>query len=153
MTPRKFMDFRLAPEQPQFRNGIDETNHLQQNRIVEADKLEGNRQSSRNIAAKTWRGSYSGLGLGSGIGIGTTRAALRAATIALRRLFIVSALPVLAGGCSLAVGQDVRAYNNCLSRHPSDTLVCEGPRQAYELDPSVVQLRSVASRPAAGYGY
>ena len=60
---------------------------------------------------------------------------------------------VLKRGCSLAVGQDVRTYDTCLSRHPDDTTVCEGPRQADELEPSVVQPRSVASRPAAGYGY
>jgi hypothetical protein len=64
-----------------------------------------------------------------------------------KRLFIVLALSVRLGGCGLAVGQDVRAYNICLSRHPHDTVVCEGPREAYELDPSVVQLRSVASHP------
>lgn len=91
--------------------------------------------------------------LGAGIGIGRTTAALPAARVAVERLFILSALSVLLGGCGLAVGQDVRAYNTCLSRHPDDTVVCEGPRQAYELDPSVVQPRSVASRPAAGYGY
>lgn len=88
----------------------------------------------------------------SGIGIGTMIAALRAAPVTAKRLFMVLSLSVLAGGCSLAVGQDVRAYNTCLSRHPHDTPVCEGPRQAYELEPSVVQPRSVASRPAAGYG-
>ena len=70
-----------------------------------------------------------------------------------RRLLIVSALSVLTGGCGIAVGQDVRAYDACLSRHPHDTVVCEGPRQAYELEPSVVQQRSVASRPAASYDH
>jgi hypothetical protein len=49
---------------------------------------------------------------------------------------------VLKRGCSLAVGQDVRTYDTCLSRHPDDTTVCEGPRQADELEPSVVQPRS-----------
>jgi hypothetical protein len=67
------------------------------------------------------------------------------------RLLIVLALSVLTGGCGIAVGQDVRAYDACLSRHPHDTVVCEGPRQAYELEPSVVPQRSVASRPAASY--
>ena len=70
-----------------------------------------------------------------------------------RRLLIVLALSVLTGGCGIAVGQDVRAYDACLSRHPRDTVVCEGPRQAYELEPSVVQQRSVASRPAASYDH
>ena len=79
--------------------------------------------------------------------------ALPGGRVAVERLLVVLALLVVLGGCSLAVGQDVRAYNTCLSRHPDDTMVCEGPRQAYELEPSVVQPRSVASRPAAGYGY
>ena len=79
--------------------------------------------------------------------------ALPGGRVAVERLLVVLALLVLLGGCSLAVGQDVQAYNTCLSRHPGDAVVCEGPRQAYELEPSVVQPRSVASRPAAGYGY
>jgi hypothetical protein len=114
---------------------------------------EVNRQSYWNDAGKNW-GSYdSGIGLGAGIGIGRKMAARPAARVAVAGLFIVLALSVLLGGCGLTVGQDVRAYNTCLSRHPDDTMVCEGARQAYELDPSVVQPRSVASRPAAGYGY
>ena len=118
-----------------------------------ANKLEGNRQSYWDDAGKNWGSDGSGFGLGAGIGIDRTIAALPAARVAVARLFVVLALSVLLGGCGLAVGQDVRAYNTCLSRHPDDTVVCEGPRQAYELDPSVVQPRSVASRPAAGHGY
>ena len=152
MTPRK-MDYRLPPGQSQFQNRINETNELQQNCIVEANNLEGERQSYWNNAGKNRRGYYSGLGLRAGIPIGPAIAALPAVTFAVKRLFIVLALSVLASGCGLPVGLDVRAYNTCLSRHPHDTVVCEGPRQAYELDPSTVQLRSVASRPAAGYGY
>jgi hypothetical protein len=92
-------------------------------------------------------------GLRAGKGIGRTTAARPAARLAVERLFMVLALSVLLGGCGHAVGQDAQAYNTCLSRHPHDTVVCEGPRQAYELDPSVVQLRSVASRSATGRGY
>jgi hypothetical protein len=80
-------------------------------------------------------------------------AAPPAARVAVARLFVVLALSVLLGGCGLTMRQDVRAYNTCLTRHPDDTMLCEGPRQAYELDPSVVQPRSVASRPVAGHGY
>jgi hypothetical protein len=151
MTLRKSLDYGLPPGRPQYQNRINETNQLQRNRIVEANKLEGNRQSYWNDAGKSWGGYYSGLRLGAGTGVGTTIAALPSAMVAIRRLLIVLAASVLLGGCGLAVGQDVRAYNTCLFRHPDDTLVCEGPRQAYELDPSVVQLRSVASHPA-GYG-
>jgi hypothetical protein len=151
ITPHTLMDYRLSPGRSRFLNPINDNHQLQQNRIVEANKLEGNWQSYWNNPGKNWRGCYSGLG--SGTGIGTIIATLRAGTVAVRRLFILLALSVLAGGCSLAVGQDVRAYDTCLSRHPHETAVCEGPRQAYELEPSVVQLRPVASRPAAGYGY
>jgi hypothetical protein len=118
-----------------------------------ANTLEGNRQSYWNDAEKNWGNYDSGIGFGAGIGIGRTIAALPAARVAVARLFVVLALSVLLGGCGLTMGQDVRAYNTCLTRHPDDTMVCEGPRQAYELDPSVVQPRSVASRPVAGHGY
>lgn len=91
--------------------------------------------------------------LGAESGIGTAKAVLPAAAVAVKRLLIGLLLSVLASACSLPVGRDVQAYNTCLSRHPHDTVVCEGPRQAYELDPSIAQLRSVAGRPAAGYGY
>ena len=83
----------------------------------------------------------------------TAMAARPAATLAIKRLLIVLVLSVPASGCGLPMRRDVQAYNTCVSRHPHDTVVCEGPRQAYELDPSIVQLRSVASRPATGYGY
>jgi hypothetical protein len=69
------------------------------------------------------------------------------------RLPIVSALAVLLSGCSLAGNRDVQAYNACLSRHPQDVVVCEGPRQAYEVDVSTFPARSAPIRPTAGYGY
>jgi hypothetical protein len=58
--------------------------------------------------------------------------------------------PVLVSGCGLGEGLNVRAYNNCLARHP-EAVVCEGPLQAYEVDPSIVQARSAAGGPAARY--
>jgi len=70
-----------------------------------------------------------------------------------KRLLIVSALSALVGGCGLGTGLDVRAYKTCLSRHPHDAVVCEGPRQAYEADPPVVPARSAGGVPAAGHGY
>ena len=71
----------------------------------------------------------------------------------MNRLPIVSALAILLSGCSLAGNQDVQAYNACLSRHPQDVVVCEGPRQAYEIDVSTFQARSAAIRPTAVYSY
>jgi len=58
------------------------------------------------------------------------------------RLLIVSTLPILMVGCGLAADRDIRAYNTCLSRHPQDTAVCDGPRQAYEVGDSVLQADS-----------
>jgi hypothetical protein len=68
-----------------------------------------------------------------------------------KRLLIVSASLVTLSGCGLGEGLNIRAYNNCLARHPEDAVVCEGPRQAYEVDPTIVRARSVGG--AAGPGY
>lgn len=62
-----------------------------------------------------------------------------------KRLLIVSALSILLSGCGLAAGRDLRAYNTCVARHPQDAVVCEGPRQAYELDSSVFLANSATS--------
>ena len=64
-----------------------------------------------------------------------------------KRLLIVSLLSILLSGCGFAGGRDVRAYNSCLTRHPQDAVVCEGPRQAYEADNSVLQANSATSAP------
>jgi hypothetical protein len=69
-----------------------------------------------------------------------------------KQLLIVSAFLVVLSGCGLDVGRDVRAYNTCLSRHPQDVVVCEGPRQAYEVDPSLVQASSAEGGTVASYG-
>jgi hypothetical protein len=68
-----------------------------------------------------------------------------------KRLLIVPALLGVLNGCGFDVDHDVRAYNTCLSRHPQDAVVCEGPRQAYELDPAIVQARSAGGE-SASYG-
>src|ERR1700739_3927759 len=68
-----------------------------------------------------------------------------------KRLLIISAFPVLLNACDLAVDRDIRAYNTCLYRHPQNAVVCEGPRQAYEVDPSIVS-GEVASRWPSGGG-
>jgi hypothetical protein len=70
-----------------------------------------------------------------------------------KRLLIVSAFLVILSGCSLAVDRDDLAYNTCVARHPQDTVICEGPRQAYEVDPYIVQARSATGRPTTGYGH
>ena len=62
----------------------------------------------------------------------------------LEQLLIVSVLPIVLTCCGVATSHDVRAYNACLARHPQEVAVCEGPRQAYELDPTAFQARAVA---------
>ena len=56
-------------------------------------------------------------------------------------------------GCSFAASRDVLAYDACIARHPQDTVVCEGPRQAYELDPAAFQARADALSPPADSSY
>ena len=64
-----------------------------------------------------------------------------------KRLLILLAFPVVVGGCGLSADRDDRAYNTCLARHPQDAVVCEGPRQAYELDqPAFPAISAVNNR-------
>ena len=72
---------------------------------------------------------------------------------AVKRLLIVSAFLVVLSGCGLGEGRDVRAYNACVARHPQDVVACEGPQQAYEVDPTIVQAISAGGGPTAGHGY
>jgi hypothetical protein len=68
-----------------------------------------------------------------------------------QQLLIASALSLLVSACSLPADRGTRAYNVCLARHPQEAAVCEGPRQAYEVDASDIPARATATRPAAGY--
>jgi hypothetical protein len=68
------------------------------------------------------------------------------------RLLVILALLAVLSGCSLGAGLDVRAYNACLVRHPQEPVVCEGPRQAYEVDP-IVAARSAGDVAAASHDY
>jgi hypothetical protein len=56
-----------------------------------------------------------------------------------KQLLILSTLGIVLTGCALAAGRDVRAYSACLARHPSETALCERPRQAYEVDAATLQ--------------
>jgi hypothetical protein len=57
-------------------------------------------------------------------------------------LLIASAVAIVLAGCSLPAERNVRAYDACMSRHPQDAPLCEGPRQAYEVDTSTYQARA-----------
>ena len=72
---------------------------------------------------------------------------------AVKRLLMVSAFLVVLSGCGLGIGRDVRAYNTCVARHPEDAVVCEGPRQAHEVDPTIVQARLAGGAATAAHGY
>ena len=65
----------------------------------------------------------------------------------------LSILTVSLTGCGLPVGRDDLAYDACAARHPQELAVCEGPRQAYELDPISFQARADATSSSAGNSY
>jgi hypothetical protein len=71
----------------------------------------------------------------------------------LKQLVIASVLSIALTGCGFATSRDVRAYNACITRHPQEVAVCEGPRQAYELNPTAFQARATAIAPPAGSSY
>ena len=71
----------------------------------------------------------------------------------LQQLLRVTVLSIALAGCGFATSRDVRAYNVCISRHPQEVPVCEGPRQAYELDPAAFQARAAAIGPPVGGSY
>jgi hypothetical protein len=66
-----------------------------------------------------------------------------------QQLLITSAVLVIVSACSLPADRGTRAYNVCLARHPQEAAVCEGPRQAYEVDATDIPARAIASRHAA----
>jgi hypothetical protein len=69
----------------------------------------------------------------------------------LKHLFIASALTIVLAACGLPAERDVRAYDACMSRDPQEAALCEGPRQAYEVDTATFQARAAAySLPAGG---
>ncbi len=67
-----------------------------------------------------------------------------------KHLVVASALAILVTGCGLPAGRDARAYDACMSRHPQEAALCEGPRQAYEVDTSTYQATAAAINPPAG---
>jgi hypothetical protein len=71
----------------------------------------------------------------------------------LKQLLVLSVLTIALTGCGLPASPDVRAYDACIARHAQEVAVCEGPRQAYQLDPTAVQARAPAISPSAGSSY
>ena len=75
----------------------------------------------------------------------------RLGTEQVQKLLIALAFSLFVSACTLPAGRDIRAYNVCIARHAQEAVVCEGPRQAYEVDASDIPARATANRPAAGY--
>jgi len=67
----------------------------------------------------------------------------------LKQLVGVSLLTIGVTGCGPPASLDVLAYEACIGRHPQEAALCEGPRQAYELNPVVFQARVAAPGPLA----
>ena len=65
----------------------------------------------------------------------------------LKRLLGVSLLTIGVAGCSAPASLDVLAYDACIVRHPQEAALCEGPRHAYELNPTAFQARVAAPGP------
>lgn len=63
----------------------------------------------------------------------------------LKQLLGASLLPIAVIGCGSPAGRDVLAYDDCITKHPQETALCEGPRQAYELDPTEFQARAAGA--------
>jgi hypothetical protein len=64
-----------------------------------------------------------------------------------KQLLIPSLLAIFLTGCSLPAGRDVRAYHACVARHPQEAVLCEGPRQAYEVDAATLQVGAGSINP------
>ena len=63
----------------------------------------------------------------------------------LNQLLRALVLPSALIGCSSPASRDALAYDACVARHPQEVALCEGPRQAYQLDPTTFQSRAVAA--------
>ena len=68
----------------------------------------------------------------------------------LKQLLTSSLLAIAVTGCGLPTSLDVRAYNACAGRHPQEMAVCEGPRQAYEFNPTAFEARAATVSAPAG---
>jgi hypothetical protein len=68
-----------------------------------------------------------------------------------KHLVVASALTIVLTACGLPSERDARAHDACMSRHPQEAALCEGPRQAYEVDTWTLQARAAAySLPVGG---
>jgi hypothetical protein len=68
-----------------------------------------------------------------------------------KHVLIALTVAILLTGCGLPAERNVRAYDACMSRHPQDAPLCEGPREAYEVDTSIYQARATALTSPVGW--
>ena len=66
---------------------------------------------------------------------------------------IYAVLAIVVTGCGSPVSLDVLAYDSCIRRHSQEVALCEGPRQAYELEPIAFQARAAGINPAPDSSY
>ena len=71
----------------------------------------------------------------------------------LKQLLSVSVLTITVVGCGSPAGRDVLTYDACVTRHPQEVALCEGPRQAYELNPTAIQTRAASVSSLADSSY
>ena len=70
-----------------------------------------------------------------------------------KQALIAGARTIVLSACGLPAGRVVRAYDACIARHPQGTAICEGPRQAYEVDTLILQARTLAISPVTVGSY
>jgi len=68
----------------------------------------------------------------------------------LNRLLGITVFTIALIGCGSPASRDVLAYDACITRHPQETALCEGPRQAYQLDPTAFVATAASGAPADG---
>ena len=67
-----------------------------------------------------------------------------------KQLLSVVMLTIALIGCGSQASRDVLVHDACITKHPQEVALCEGPRQAYQLDQAAFQSRAVAAaRPMA----
>ena len=62
-----------------------------------------------------------------------------------KQLLSVVMLTIALIGCGSQASRDVLVHDACITRHPQEVALCEGPRQAYQLDLAAFQSRAVAA--------
>jgi len=70
-----------------------------------------------------------------------------------KRPLILAGFLIALTSCGIATSRDIRAYNTCLARHSEEAVLCEAPRQAYELNPVAFQARAATIGPPSDSGY